>query len=534
MRSRSRRRKANSWRAPGEDGSRSGRGAKLGWTARSAWLRFRDMTRRFLGDWRWLGRVLLLGLAGALVLPASAAQPAGPGRRPNIIFILADDLGYGDLGCYGQAKIKTSNLDQLAAAGMRFTQFYAGSTVCAPSRCALMTGLHTGHALIRGNAKVALRPEDLTVAEVLKRSGYRTCLVGKWGLGDEGTTGVPQKKGFDQFLGYLDQTHAHDYYTDYLWRHDPPTDAKQGYDGRVIFPENQGGKKGLYADDLFTTAALSFIRINKPERLNHYRPFFLYLAYTIPHANNEEGRRTGNGMEVPSDAPYSDQGWPPPEKNKAAMITRMDADVGRLMEELKKLKIEDNTVVFFSSDNGPHKEGGVDPKFFHSSGPLRGLKRDLYEGGIRVPLIARWPRKIKAGAVSDQPWAFWDFLPAAAEIAETKLSEREKLDGLSLLPTLLGQPQTNRHEFFYWEFHERGFQQAVRMGDWKAVRPAVGAPLELYNLQVDPGEKDNVAAKSPQVVARIEDYLKTARTESEHWPIKAAPAEPKKGKGGKK
>ena len=438
--------------------------------------------------------------------------------KPSIIFILADDLGYGDLGCYGQTKIKTPNLDKLAAEGMRFTSFYAGSTVCAPSRCALMTGRHTGHAMIRGNATVALRAQDLTVAEVLKEAGYRTALIGKWGLGNPDTTGLPQKKGFDEFLGYLDQVHAHDYYPDYLWRYDPPTDAKPGYDGRVEFAENQGGRKVVYVNDLFTSAALNYVGINKPEPLNNYRPFFLYLAYTIPHANNEAGQRTGNGMEVPGDFPYSDQPWPPAEKNKAAMITRLDGYVGQLLDKLKELKIDESTIILFSSDNGPHKEGGVDPKFFQSSGPLRGIKRDLYEGGIRVPLIVRWPGKIKPGTVNDQAWAFWDFLPTAAEVADAKVPPN--LDGRSMLPALLGQGQTNGHEFLYWEFHERGFQQAVRMGDWKAVRPQVGAPLELYNLSPDLGEKQNVAGQNPEVVAKIEAYLKGARTESEQWPIK--------------
>ncbi len=491
------------------------------------------MTSNLLGHRRVAGRTLLLGLVGTIASLGFFAQPASrlaaPARKPSLIFILADDLGYGDLGCYGQTKIKTPNLDQLAAEGMRFTDFYAGSTVCAPSRCALMTGLHTGHARIRGNANVPLRPQDVTVAEVLKAAGYRTCLVGKWGLGNEHTTGVPQKKGFDEFIGYLDQVHAHDYYTDYLWRYDPATDAKPGYDGRMEFPENQGGKKGLYMDDLFTKAALNYVRINKPDQFNNYRPFFLYLAYTIPHANNEEAKRTGNGMQVPSDAPYSEQPWPQTEKNKAAMITRMDADIGRLMDLLKQLKIEDNTVVFFSSDNGPHKEGGVDPKFFQSAGPFRGIKRDLYEGGIRVPLIVRWPGQIKPGTTNDQPWAFWDFLPTAAEMAQAKVPG--KVDGLSMLPALLGQPQTNRHEFLYWEFHERGFQQAVRTANWKAVRLQVGAPLELYDLKADPGEKQNVAAQHPEVVARIEDYLKTARTESEHWPIRPAQPKAKKKRG---
>jgi arylsulfatase A-like enzyme len=493
------------------------------------------MMSKFSRGWRRAGIAIVLGMATTTALAAWGAQPSGPAastaHKPSIIFILADDLGYGDLGCYGQTRIKTPNLDQLAADGIRFTNFYAGSTVCAPSRCTLMTGFHTGHGLIRGNSTLALRPQDLTVAEVLKQAGYHTGLIGKWGLGNPNTTGVPQKKGFDEFLGYLDQVHAHDYYTDYLWRYDPPSNAQPGYDGRMEFPENRGGQKGLYIHDLFTKAALNFVRIHKPEPLNNYRPFFLYLAYTIPHANNEEGQRTGNGMQVPSDAPYSAEPWPQTEKNYAAMITRMDADIGRLMDKLKELKIDDNTVVFFSSDNGPHKEGGVDPKFFQSAGPFRGIKRDLYEGGIRVPLIVRWPGKIKRGMVSDRIGAFWDFLPTAAEIAQAKVPEQ--LDGLSLLPALLGKPNINPHDFLYWEFHERGFQQAVRMGDWKAVRPQTGKPLELYNLTTDPGEKENVADKNPEVVAKMEAYLKTARTDSEQWPIRPAKPQPNKQKANK-
>jgi arylsulfatase A-like enzyme len=401
----------------------------------------------------------------------------------------------------------------LAAEGVRFTSFYAGCTVCAPSRCALMTGLHTGHGLVRGNANLALRPQDVTVAEVLKEAGYHTALVGKWGLGDAGTDGVPQKKGFDEFVGFLNQTKAHDYYPDHIRRFDPRT----GFDDDQFLLENAGGKHGLYIHDLFALAASNFVRLNKPDFFNHYRPFFLYLAYTIPHANNEEGRRTGNGMQVPDDAPYSSEPWPQPEKNKAAMITRLDADVGRLMAKLKELKMEENTVVMFTSDNGPHKEGGVDPDYLHSAGPLRGIKRDLYEGGIRVPLIVRWPAKIKPGQLNDTPWAFWDFLPTAAEIAGVK--PPEKLDGISMLPTLLGQAQTNRHEFFYWEFHEGGFSQAARMGDWKAVRTNAAKPLELYNLKTDLGEKQNVAEQNPKIIANFEDYLKTARTESEQWPV---------------
>ncbi len=476
-----------------------------------------------------IGRRLRTGMLGLLSLAAvwlAQAQPTNTppslttrppaARRPNIIFILADDLGYGDLGCYGQSRIKTPNLDRLAAEGMRFTDFYAGSTVCAPSRCALMTGLHTGHCLIRGNANVPLRERDLTVAELLKADGYHTGLIGKWGLGNENTSGVPWQKGFDEFVGYLDQVHAHNYYTDYLWRHDPRT----GFSDKMVFPENQGVVKQLYSHDLFAKAALNFVKINKPDPLNHHRPFFLYLAFTIPHANNEEGRRSGNGMQVPSDAPYSDEPWPPTEKNKAAMITRMDGDVGRLLDKLQELKIDDETVIFFSSDNGPHKEGGVDPTFFRSSGPFRGIKRDLYEGGIRVPLIVRWPGKIKPGQVNNGVFAFWDFLPTAVQIAGEKVPG--DIDGISFLPTLLGKTQTNTHAALYWEFHERGFQQAARMGDWKAVRLKAGGPLELYNLKTDPGEKNNVAAENPEMVAKLDKYLKGARTESEHWPIKTA------------
>lgn len=445
-------------------------------------------------------------------------RPPAP-RRPNIIFILADDLGYGDLGCYGQTKIKTPNIDKLAAEGMRFTDFYAGSTVCAPSRCALMTGLHTGHARIRGNANVPLKPEDITVAELLQNAGYHTGLIGKWGLGNEGTTGVPQKKGFNEFLGYLDQTHAHDYYTTHLWRYDPLSH----YDAEEFFYENAGGKHALYMPDLFSTAATNFIKINRPTPLNHQRPFFLYLAYTIPHANNEEKNRSGNGMQVPSDDPYSNESWPQPEKNKAAMITRMDAQIGVLMQRLQDLRLDENTLVFFSSDNGPHKEGGNDPKFFDSGGGLRGIKRDLYEGGIRVPMIVRWAGHIQPGRTNSEPFAFWDFLPTAAALAYTNAPGN--LDGISFLPTLLGKPQTNHHDFLYWEFHEGGSKQAARMGDWKAVRVRVGGPLELYNLKNDLGEKQDVAAQHPDVVAKFEQYFKGARTESEQWPMRAPVAQ---------
>jgi arylsulfatase A-like enzyme len=442
----------------------------------------------------------LLGLCAGWTLSAAGLPPRV--GKPNIIFILADDLGYGDLGCYGQTKIKTPNIDRLAAEGIRFTQCYAGTTVCAPSRSALMTGQHTGHTRIRGNNAYPLQAADVTVAELLKGAGYKTALIGKWGLGLPRTTGAPWKKGFDEFFGYVSQTHAHDYYPSNLWRNDEI----------LLIPANDNGRKGVYAPDQFTRAATNFVRIHRDN------PFFLYLAYTAPHANNELGRAAGNGMEVPSDAPYSKETWPQPEKNKAAMITRMDSDIGKLLSFIKGYKLETNTVIFFTSDNGPHKEGGVDPTFFNSAGPLRGIKRDMYEGGIRVPMIARWTGTIKPGQVSDFPWAFWDFLPTATELAGLKANPTN-IDGQSVLPALLGK-EMKPHEFLYWEFHEKGSKQAVRMGDWKAVRLAMNRPLELYNLKNDIGETNNVATAQSDVVARIESYLKTARTDSTPWPLK--------------
>jgi arylsulfatase A-like enzyme len=440
-------------------------------------------------------------------LIASAATFSAQ-TRPNIIFIQADDLGYGDLSCYGQRKFKTPNVDRLAAEGLRFTQYYAGSTVCAPSRSALMTGQHTGHTRIRGNARHPLLPEDVTVAEVLKSAGYRTALIGKWGLGEAGTTGVPNRQGFDYFFGYLNQRHAHNYYPTFLWRDEERIKLRN-----VVPDEDREGAGNSnnrvdYSHDLMAEESLRFI-----ER-NGGGPFFLYLAFTIPHANNEAKNK---GMEVPDLGEFANKDWPDQEKAKAAMITRMDRDVGRLMALLKKLGVDDNTLVFFTSDNGPHREGGVDPDFFDSNGPLRGIKRDLYEGGIRVPMIARWPARIKAGAESDQVWAHWDVLPTLAEVAGVK--PPVNIDGISMLNALLGRRRRN-HEFLYWEFHEGGFSQAVRTGDWKAVRRSPDSPLELYDLKNDLGEQNDVAAKHPEVVKKIEDYLKTARTESELWPIK--------------
>jgi arylsulfatase A-like enzyme len=425
--------------------------------------------------------------------------------------ILADDLGYGDLGSYGQKMIRTPNLDRMAREGVRFTNFYAASPVCAPSRCSLMTGLHQGHAYIRGNStlvpvpglsgqearRLSLRPHDVTVAEVLKAAGYATGLIGKWGLGEPETSGVPNRKGFDYFFGYLNQTHAHNYYPDYLWRNQE----------RVTL------EKGTYSHDLFTGEALEFIRRSRE------RPFFLYLAFTIPHADNELGRATGNGMEVPNDAPYSAERWRPQEKNYAAMVTRMDSDVGKVLALLRELGIDDRTIVFFSSDNGPQgaDEGGFNPDFFASHGVLRGIKRDLYEGGIRVPMIARWPDKIGPGRVSHQVWAAWDFMPTAAALAGAK--PRPGIDGISMLPALLAHRQ-RRPEYLYWEFHERGFAQALRLGRWKAIRPGPNKPVELYDLQIDIRETRDLAASHSDIVRRVEEIMREAHTQSEFWPTR--------------
>jgi arylsulfatase A-like enzyme len=444
-------------------------------------------------------------IALSLVLFSCPFASAGESKTPpNIIFILADDLGYGDVGCYGQKQIQTPNIDQLAKEGMRFTQCYAGSTVCAPSRCCLMTGLHTGHARIRGNANVPLRPEDVTVAEVLKKAGYVCGLSGKWGLGEAESTGVPNKKGFDSFFGYLNQHHAHNYWPDFLWRDEKKVEIA----GNVV-KNNVASTKAVYSPDLIAKDALQFIEQNKA------KPFFLYFTPTLPHANNEAKQE---GMEIPSDKPYSDKPWPQQQKNHAAMITRLDADVGRVMQKLKDLKLDDNTIVLFSSDNGPHREGGADPKFFNSAGPLRGFKRAMTDGGIRVPMIVRWPTQIKPG-VNDHVWAFWDFLPTAAELTGAK--PPQGIDGLSVVPTLLGKDEQKKHEFLYWEFHEGGSKQAVRHGNWKAIRLKLGEALELYDVSKDISEEKNVAEQHPEVVKKIEDYLKTARTESETWPLKA-------------
>jgi arylsulfatase A-like enzyme len=425
-------------------------------------------------------------------------------RRPNIVFIMADDLGYGDLGCYGQKRILTPNIDRLAAEGMRFTQAYAGSTVCAPSRCCLHTGKHTGHARVRGNIKipgeVPLEPGDVTVAEVLKQAGYRTGIFGKWALGLLGSTGYPLDQGFEEFFGFFSQSHAHSYYPEHL------LDGR----GALQLVGNTGTQKKDYAPDVIHRRALAFL-----DRQRAGEPFFLYVPMTIPHTNNELGRDTQNGQEVPEDAPYTSESWPQVEKNFAAMVTRMDRQVGEIVEAVRAKGLEEDTIFFFTSDNGAHQEGGHKADFFQSSGPLRGVKRDLYDGGIRVPMIARWKGRIRPGQTSEQVWAFWDFLPTAAELAGA--AAPGGIDGVSLAPTLLGQGTQQQHEYLYWEFHERTFAQAVRMGRWKAVRWKTA--VELYDVTQDPGERTDVAGQHPEVVARALAIFQSARVDHPLFPV---------------
>jgi len=452
---------------------------------------------------------LLVGLC--IVSSLSAAD--GP-RRPNIVFILADDLGYGDVGCYGQQRIQTPNIDRLAKEGLRFTDFYAGCTVCAPSRCVLMTGYHTGHAHIRGNAGKerpevqVLRDSDVTVAEVLKKAGYATALCGKWGLGDEGTIGTPNKQGFDYFFGYFNQFHAHNYYPAYLIQNESRYPLKNVVPGEGPFGFGVATKKVEYSADLITREALKWLEQHKDG------PFFLYYSPTLPHANNE-GR--DNGMEVPDLGPYANLDWPERQKQHAAMISRMDTDVGRLMDLIKKLGLDDNTLVFFSSDNGPHREGGNDPDFNNSNGPLKGIKRDLTEGGIRVPFITRWPGKIQPG-VSSFVGGFQDMMPTLAELAGTSDAVPKDIDGVSIVPTLLGESSKQKqHDYLYWTFYERGGGQAIRAGNWKAIQQPMDSAVRLYDLGSDLGEERDVAAEHPDVVSKLKATMKAAYAPHPNW-----------------
>ena len=434
--------------------------------------------------------------------------------KPNIIYIMTDDLGYGDLGCYGQQRIKTPHIDRMAEEGMRFTQFYAGSTVCAPSRCVLMTGVHTGHALVRGNREIQpmgqwpLPDETVTVAEVLQSKGYKTGLIGKWGLGGPDSSGHPNRQGFDYFFGYLCQRHAHNYYPEFLFRNQ----ERVVLSGNRVENDRKDGAgyasdRATYSHDLCAEEALDFVRNN------HKEPFFLYLSLTIPHANNEGGKR---GMEISDYGQYAHTDWPEPQKGHAAMISRMDADVGRLMALLKELGIDENTIVFFTSDNGPHREGGNDPLFNDSNGPLRGIKRDLYEGGIRVPMIARWPGQIRPNSVSEHIGYFGDFMTTAAELVGAKTPKG--LDSISFVDTLMGRVDAQKqHRYLYWEFYGGGNHfQAIRQGNWKGVQHRNGS-FELFRLDQDLGEENNLAANHLSRVAELKLLMEQAHQDNEMW-----------------
>lgn len=439
----------------------------------------------------------LLGLLPTISVATDTALP--PVKAPNIIFILVDDAGIGDFSAYGCTYGVTPNIDRLATEGMKFTRAYSGSAVCAPSRNVLMTGLHTGHILRRANQSkiglLAMPAAQMTVARLLQDAGYATGGFGKWGLGNPGTTGVPEKQGFDVFFGYYDQVHAHDYYTDHLIRNSADVPYQQS--GRHTWED--------YSHTRIVNETLKFIEYNKD------RPFFCYAAWTPPH----------DEWAIPDNAPYAEKPWPMEIRNYAAMVGLVDRDVGRVIQKLKELGIADNTLVFFSSDNGANDEC-IEP--LGSTGGLRGYKRMLYEGGIRAPFIVRWPGKIQPGTTSDLLATHADFLPTAAETVGA--ATPAGVDGVSLLPTLLGKTQTAQHESVYFEIYEPYFQQAVRWGDWKGYRLGTKAPLELYNLKVDPAEQRNIADAHPEVVRRIEAIMTAEHTPSPHYD---APEQSEKG-----
>jgi arylsulfatase A-like enzyme len=460
-----------------------------------------------------------LWLAALAARPAFAAA-AVPARPPNIVFIMADDLGYGDIGPFGQKKIRTPHLDRLAAEGTCFDHYYAGASVCSPTRSVLMTGQHTGHTPIRGNhgragvARVPLPAATVIVAEVLKSAGYATAIAGKWGLGEPGNEGIPNRQGFDHWFGYLNNNLAEFYFPEKIWKNET----------EITLPGNLGGKRGQYSNDLMTDEILAFMDAQRA------KPFFVYLAYTIPHSL----------LEVPDDslAEYAGKFEEPPATGKgknnvaqpratfAAMVARLDREVGRVLARLESLGLKDNTVVFFCSDNGaPARDGIAD--FFGSTGKFRNHKGSVYEGGIRAPMIVRWPGKIAAGRRSDAPWGGWDFLPTAAALAGAK--PPPGLDGIDMMPILRGQAPA-RERTFYWEHHEKNFVQALRVGDMKAVRLGLAAPIEVYDLRADPSETRDLAAARPDFVARATELFRTSRTESEHWPLAAEPKKSKKAK----
>jgi arylsulfatase len=452
-------------------------------------------------------------LVAAVVLAWSPIPALAAERPPNIVFILADDLGYGEVGCYGQKLIHTPQIDRLAAEGMKFTRCYAGANVCAPSRCALMTGKHTGHTPIRANgAGQYLHSEDVTIAEVLKQASYETGYFGKYGLGNEGTPGHPNRQGIDEFFGFLDHVHAHFFYPYFLWKNET----------RYPLPGNEGHRRGQYSQDEIVRQATEFLR-----RDHHSRPFFLFLAPTTPHVElvvPEDSMRPYRGRfgtETPLPDPRKGYiGADEPYATFAGMVSRLDDHVGQVLAVLKERGLDDETVVFFTSDNGPQGDQWKRvADVFDGNGPLRGYKGQYYEGGIREPMLVRWPGHIPAGAVSDHVCAFWDVLPTLANLAG--VSPPAGGDGISFAPTLLGQGTQKEHESLYWEITPGGqvpTQQAVLLGDWKAVKPGKARPWELFDLRSDPGETQNVAAAHPDVLENIDAVASAAHTEPRKYP----------------
>ncbi len=463
--------------------------------------------------------------------------PIHAAQKPNIIYILADDLGWGDLGCYGGKIIHTPHIDRMRAEGLKFTQHYSGSCMCAPTRSSLLTGQHTGHTRVRGNSshlkpdkdsRVPLLPEDVTIGEVLKSAGYTTGVIGKWGVGEEGSTGVPNKQGFDFWFGYLNQSLAHHYYPPFLWRNET----------KELYPDNPT-RRTHYSHDLFTKEAIKFIDREKDA------PFFLFMAYTIPHVDldvPEDSRKPYIG-KIEETKPYGTPGGQhyryeeKPHATFAGMVSRLDRDVGRILAQLKKLGIEKNTLVIFTSDNGPTSAGGADPKFFDGNGPLRGIKFEFYEGGIRAPMIAWWPGTVKANTESHHISAHWDMLPTFAELAG--VASPKNIDGISMVPTIKGMANRQKdHDHLYWEAYNGGGMQAVRQGDWKALRKGLlrnpAAPIELYNLKSDLGEQQNLAGQHPEIVARIKSLMNENHQPNRHFDFKPMPNPKKNKKKGKK
>lgn len=438
---------------------------------------------------KYIGWVMAFLLIGFLLGEGASAE-----EQPNVIYIMADDMGYADLGCYGQEKIQTPRIDALAAKGLRFTQHYAGTSVCAPTRCSLMTGLHTGHTFIRANSpgypdgQTPIPEGTETIGRMMQRAGYRTACIGKWGLGSAHDSGYAVKQGFDEFFGYYDQRHAHNYYPDHLWRNDQRVELD----------------KKTYSHDLLTAEAIRFIEENKK------RPFFLYLPYCIPHAK----------FQVPELGIYADKPWTKNQKAQAAMITRMDRDVGAIADKLRELGIDKNTLILFTSDHGTHGAAGA-KDFFQASGPLRSIKRSMYEGGLRVPLVAYWPGTIQPGGTTDHLSAFWDMMPTLADLSGGK--PKGDHDGISFVPTLLGEAANQeQHEYLYFELYEGNMNRAIRMGKWKGVIPNLKKDtFQLFDLETDLGESQNIAAAHPKIVATLRAKMAEAHTESPIWNLKS-------------